>query len=161
MALESAIGAEPLSEWIWSSFPNARQRSTEIGWALRAGTARRGGNRGVAGESGEVGQHGSHRSVLDGRRDHWAGRSLPRSGAMPWSPSCPPISREPSLDCAASRELNLFRMRQFYEAYRDERVTPLARQIPWTPPIDPESVQTARGARVLPADGRTGGLELA
>ena len=28
---------------------------------------------------------------------------------------------------------NLFRMRQFYEAYRsDEKVSPLARQLPWT-----------------------------
>jgi hypothetical protein len=28
---------------------------------------------------------------------------------------------------------NLFRMRQFYEAYRDdEKVAPLARQLPWT-----------------------------
>ena len=45
MALESAIGAEPLSEWIWSPYQKARSAVLIAGWALRAGTARREGSR--------------------------------------------------------------------------------------------------------------------
>jgi len=53
---------------------------------------------------------------------------------------------------------NLFRMRQFYEAYRgDEKVSPLVRQLPWTHHL----IQAAGRAGILLAPGHPRTMEQA
>ena len=185
MALESAIGAEPLSERIWSLFPGARQRSAErrVGVAGRNRPAEKGGGRRLSGwrqarrpppsySSLPVWNHVERNQVmrrhpergLTGNNDeqtfseivcliaesrenavrsintvlidlYWTvGEIISRKiASAEWGDAVVPkqaayIARtQPGL--RGFTRANLFRMRQFYEAYRnDEKVAPLVRQ---------------------------------